>query len=53
MQAEKLACLGFLYKEKVFKNKIAYEFFGTEELMKELNSNFDKSSFFMTKNMCF
>lgn len=38
---------------KEMNNKKVYQFFGTDEFMKELTSQFDASSFFVSKNMCF
>lgn len=52
-KADMLASLGFKYNEKEMDNKKAYQFFGTDELMKELTSKFDASSFFVSKNYCF
>lgn len=52
-KADKLKSLGFKYIEKEIDNKKAYQFFGTAELMKELNSNFEDSSFLVQKNLCF
>lgn len=52
-KADYLHSLGFIYNEKEIDNKKAYQFFGTEQLMKSLNSNFDKSDFLVQKNMCF
>lgn len=51
--ANTLASLGFKYNEKEMNNKKVYQFFGTDELMKELTSKFDASSFFVSKNYCF
>jgi len=48
-----LANLGFKYVEKEIDNKKVYQFLETTELMKELNSKFDMSSFFVTKNIYF
>lgn len=48
-----LVRLGFKYNEKEMDNKKVYQFFGTDELMKELTSKFDASSFFVSKNYCF
>ena len=52
-KADYLHNLGFIYNEKVIDNKKAYQFFGTDELMKELHSKFEQSSFLVQKNMCF
>lgn len=51
--ADTLVGLGFKYNEKEVDNKKVYQFFGTDELMKELTSKFDASSFFVSKNYCF
>lgn len=51
--ADTLVSLGFKYNEKEMDNKKVYQFFGTDELMKELTSKFDASSFFVSKNYCF
>ena len=51
-KAEHLADLGFKYTEKNIDNKKTYLFFGTDLLMKELNSNFESGSFFIGKNLC-
>lgn len=52
-KADYLQSLGFIYNEKEIDNKKAYQFFGTDELMKELHSKFEQSSFLVQKNMCF
>ena len=52
-KADYLHSLGFIYNEKQIDNKKAYQFFGTEELMKSLTSNFEQSDFLVSKNMCF
>lgn len=51
--ADTLESLGFKYNEKEMDNKLVYQFFGTDELIKELTSKFDASSFFVSKNYCF
>lgn len=52
-KADLLLSLGFKYIEKNIDNKKAYQFIGTDELIKELNSNFESNSFLFQKNMCF
>lgn len=52
-KADYLQSLGFIYNEKEIDNKKAYQFFGTDEFMKELHSKFEQSSFLVQKNMCF
>ena len=52
-KADYLHSLGFIYNEKGIDNKKAYQFFGTDELMKSLASNFEQSDFLVSKNMCF
>lgn len=52
-KADYLQSLGFIYNEKEIDNKKAYQFFGTDELMQELHSKFEQSSFLVQKNMCF
>ncbi len=52
-QADTLLSLGFKYKKRIIDNKEIFVFAQTNELIKELNSKFDKSSFFVSKNMCF
>lgn len=52
-KADELLSLGFQYKEKKMQDKTAYEFIGTTELIQILNSKFDNSSFFVSKNMNF
>ena len=51
--ADFLHSFGFIYNEKEIDNKKAYQFFGTEELIKSLNSKFEQSDFLVQKNMCF
>lgn len=53
IKADYLRSLGFIYNEKEIDNKKVYQFFGTEELIKLLNSKFDKGDFLVQKNMCF
>lgn len=52
-KADYLHSLGFIYNEKEINNKKAYQFFGTDELMRSLNSNFEQSDFLVSKNMYF
>ena len=52
-KADYLHSLGFIYNEKEINSKKAYQFFGADELMKSLTSNFEQSDFFISKNMCF
>ena len=52
-KADYLHSLGFIYNEKEIDNKKTYQFFGTDELMKSLTSNFERSDFLVSKNMCF
>lgn len=53
VKADYLHSLGFIYNEKIIDNKKAYQFFGTDKLMKSLNSKFEQSDFLVQKNMCF
>ena len=52
-KADYLHSLGFIYNEKEIDNKKAYQFLGTDELMKSLTSNFEQSDFLVSKNMRF
>lgn len=52
-KADYLHSLGFIYNEKEIDNKKAYQFFGTDEFMKSLTSNYEQSDFLVSKNMCF
>ena len=52
-KAKLLQNLGFKYTERNIDGKKAYQFIGTEELMKSLNSKFDRSDFLVRKNMYF
>lgn len=52
-KADYLNNLGFIYNEKEIDNKKAYQFFGTDEFMKALTSNYEQSDFLVSKNMCF
>lgn len=51
--ADRLSTNGFTYKIRNYQNKNTYIFLQTPELMKELSQNYDKSSFFVSKNVCF
>lgn len=52
-KADMLQQLGFKYTKRSIDNKEVFVFIQTNELMQELNSKFEKSSFFMQKNLCF
>lgn len=52
-KADYLHSLGFIYNEKEIDNKKACQFFGTDEFMKSLTSNYEQSDFLVSKNMCF
>ena len=52
-KADELLSLGFNYTVRKIDNKKVFVFIQTKELMKELLSKFDKSSFFISKNVCF
>lgn len=52
-KADHLHSMGFKYIERIIDNKKAYVFIQTPELMKELTSHYDASSFFINKNVCF
>ena len=52
-KAELLQQLGFKYIKRNIDNKETFVFIQTNELMKELNSKFEKGSFFIQKNLCF
>lgn len=51
-KADALEALGFKYTERNIDGKQTFVFIQTNELMKELNQNFDKGSFFIAKNVC-
>ena len=53
VKADTLLSLGFKYTKRNIDNKEVFVFIQTNELMQELNSNFEKGSFFMQKNLCF
>ena len=52
-QAEKIQQLGFKYIKRKIDNKEAFVFIQTNELMKELSQNFDKSSFLVSPTVKF
>lgn len=52
-KADYLLSIGFKYIERVIDGKHAYVFIQTPELIKELSSHYDASSFFINKNVCF
>lgn len=52
-KAGHLLSMGFKYTERIIDNRKAYVFIQTPELMKELTSHYDASSFFINKNVCF
>lgn len=52
-KADMLQRLGFKYTKRNIDNKEVFVFIQTNELMQELNSKFEKGSFFMQKNLCF
>lgn len=52
-KAEQLQQCGFKYTKRNIDNKEVFVFIQTNELMKELNSKFEKSSFILQKNICF
>lgn len=52
-KADTLLSLGFKYTTRKIDNKEVFVFIQTNELMKELNSKFEKGSFLLSKNVCF
>lgn len=52
-KANHLLSMGFKYVERMIDGKKTYVFIQTPELMKELSSHYDASSFFINKNVCF
>lgn len=52
-KAEQLQQCGFKYTKRNIDNKEVFVFIQTNELMKELSSKFEKSSFILQKNICF
>lgn len=51
-KADALQLLGFKYVVRNIEDKEAFVFINTQELMKELNSKFEKGSFLITKYLC-
>lgn len=51
--ATTLLSLGFKYVKRTIDSKDVFVFIQTNELMKELNSNFEEGSFYFGKNLCF
>ena len=52
-QAEKSSTLGFKYTTRNTDGKTVYVFTQSKELMTELNSKFEKGSFFIDKTLKF
>lgn len=52
-KADHLLSMGFIYIERIIDSRKTYVFIQTPELMKELTSHYDASSFFINKNVCF
>lgn len=52
-QADTLLSLGFKYTKRNVDNKEVFVFIQTNELIQELNSKFEKSSFILQKNVYF
>ena len=52
-KADYLLSMGFKYIERIIDNRKTYVFIQTPQLMKELTSHYDASSFFINKNVCF
>ena len=52
-QADTLLSLGFQYKIRKMDNKEVFVFIQTQELMQELNSKFERGSFFINKSVYF
>ena len=52
-KADSLKSAGFKYTVRHIDGKNVFVFIQTNELMKELNSKFEKGSFFVHKVMCF
>lgn len=53
VKADTLLSLGFKYTKRNVGNDEVFVFIQTNELMKELNSKFEKGSFLLQKNLCF
>lgn len=52
-KADHLLSMGFKYVERIIDGRQTYVFIQTPELIKELSSRYDASSFFINKNVCF
>jgi len=52
-KADTLLSFGFKYTKRNIDNKEVFVFIQTNELMKELNSKFEQSSFFVSKTVKF
>lgn len=52
-KADYLLSMGFKYVERIIDGRQTYVFIQTPELIKELLSHYDASSFFINKNVCF
>lgn len=52
-KAEQLQQCGFKYTKRNIHNKEVFVFIQTNELMQELNSKFERSSFFVSKTVKF
>ncbi len=52
-QADSLSALGFKYTTRNIDNKEVFVFIQTNELMQELNSKFERSSFIVGKTVNF
>lgn len=52
-QADKLQQLGFKYTKRTIDNKEVFVFIQTNELMRELNSKFERGSFFINSTVNF
>ena len=48
-KAEQLSALGFRYKAVKVGERFCYEFFGTHELLTELNKNYEKTDYVTRK----
>ena len=52
-QADTLQSLGFKYTKRNIDNKEVFVFIQTNELIQELDSKFERSSFLLNQNVCF
>lgn len=52
-KADTLLSLGFKYTKRNIDNKEVFVFIQTNELIQELNSKFEQSSFILQKNVYF